>query len=720
MASTYKVPTPHQKQQYQAAAEAVLLPVVGAVDKNSSKKENRSDRDSDNNNKDNRSTKERERDNNSNCNSNNMNNTSNNRNRDGNKDKEKDGKESNDDASNNGRDERVKKREHIPDRRDNSEDGTSTLPPIEIDALPYNMNDDDRREYEEQESAHRLALSSISQKFAKIRRCVGSGLQGCVYECIEYDTGRKIAVKVVSKEYYMPEEILLKFANHPHILRLAWYTYCKGFYINAYDFIDGAKDVSSVLCSNDSGIMPHATVARIAYDIANALAYLHDRGVAHMDVKVENILVVPQRGFEKAWNRRRGLRNDASSSESSVTRQQQRVDWVRGVGFHAILIDFGSCVVRPTGRKRRDFSFAPCIHNRAGINSETKGQATDKDGQVLTETKVDKYINMIWKHQHLEDRHRCHEDCPVYRKFAAKGIVCSSSSTLCKDRAITMGYVPPELFPCRNYPQCNGPAADAYALGAAMFRMAFGMFPVSDDRIERMQDLVKSDPDRAKNDEVLIEQLFAPAFPASAAHCPPQMIALIGGLLQPLVRKRLGVRDVLSSAWTLDLVFAPWTGRERIDIDVSSRVAPPSPFTRPSDSFSERPMGQTQVAQSPYMGSSAVHTNVNQGPPSYPSSPSVHVYAREKHRFYRSELMQQPQPQPQQPLYMGNAYYHQQHFQPTLQTQPQLQQLYQQPQNYPLYHHHHHYHQQQQQQQYHHQPPPTPLQRYYNYHDRHY
>ena len=126
---------------------------------------------------------------------------------------------------------------------------------------------------------------------------IARGAVGTVWRAVDTRTGDRVAVKVLRPESaaqpelvdrFLTEAELLGELDHPSLVRARDLVPAFGGYALVIDLVDGT-DLRHRLLAD--GPLPPAVAAEVVAQLADALAYLHSRGVVHGDVKPGNVLV---------------------------------------------------------------------------------------------------------------------------------------------------------------------------------------------------------------------------------------------------------------------------------------------------------------------------------------------------------------------------------------------------------------------------------------------
>ncbi len=137
--------------------------------------------------------------------------------------------------------------------------------------------------------------AALLDRFEIIRE-IGRGGMAIVYLANDRRHERQVALKIlrpelqssVGSERFLREIRFAAQLQHPHILPLHDSGIADGAVFYVMPFVDG-ESLRDWL--RRSGRLPIADAVAIALQVADALAFAHERGVVHRDIKPENILL---------------------------------------------------------------------------------------------------------------------------------------------------------------------------------------------------------------------------------------------------------------------------------------------------------------------------------------------------------------------------------------------------------------------------------------------
>lgn len=124
---------------------------------------------------------------------------------------------------------------------------------------------------------------------------VGRGGMGAVYEAIQLDLGRRVAVKVLldvdadALARFRQEALASASINHPHVVQVTDLVVTEGSPPFIVMELLAGEPLSALL---DRGPLPIGRAVRIASQTLAALAEAHRAGVVHRDVKPSNVFLV--------------------------------------------------------------------------------------------------------------------------------------------------------------------------------------------------------------------------------------------------------------------------------------------------------------------------------------------------------------------------------------------------------------------------------------------
>jgi eukaryotic-like serine/threonine-protein kinase len=126
---------------------------------------------------------------------------------------------------------------------------------------------------------------------------IGRGGMGVVYRAKDRKLKRVVAIKVLPPELAFRSEIKTRFLreaetaaqlNHPNIVDIYAVDEAEGIVYFVMAYITGDNLAKRL---HDHGTLSVDETRRTMRDVADALAYAHERGVIHRDIKPDNILI---------------------------------------------------------------------------------------------------------------------------------------------------------------------------------------------------------------------------------------------------------------------------------------------------------------------------------------------------------------------------------------------------------------------------------------------
>lgn len=145
----------------------------------------------------------------------------------------------------------------------------------------------------------RLPMIGKTLAHYEIEGCLGEGGSGVVYRGRDLRLERQVAIKVLTDAlrddelawaWLLREARLASQLNHPHIAAIYDLGEEDGRAFIAMEYVEGLPLADLI---PESG-MPLAQVEGYAAQISGALAFAHEQGVLHGDLKGSNIIVTPE------------------------------------------------------------------------------------------------------------------------------------------------------------------------------------------------------------------------------------------------------------------------------------------------------------------------------------------------------------------------------------------------------------------------------------------
>jgi len=162
----------------------------------------------------------------------------------------------------------------------------------------------------------------------EVLETIGKGGMGIVYRAKQLSLDRPVAMKVLPPEFCRDEEYVNRFLrearaaanlNHANIIQIIDAGVLDEIYFLVMELVDG-KNLGQIV--RERGALREYDALSIIYQVSQALAYAHNLGIVHRDVKPENIMVTTRRAVkvgDLGLARRNRSKSDlALTSESSA------------------------------------------------------------------------------------------------------------------------------------------------------------------------------------------------------------------------------------------------------------------------------------------------------------------------------------------------------------------------------------------------------------------
>jgi eukaryotic-like serine/threonine-protein kinase len=144
---------------------------------------------------------------------------------------------------------------------------------------------------------HDIGIPLISHHDVMLRRMIGAGRMGKVYEAWQQATSQTVAVKFLRKSFLCQPEVVKRFIGeagiiarlrHPNIVGIHGIGRTPGgAYFIIMELVAGSN-LDSVI---GAGVVPVAEAVRWSIEMCNGIEHAHSKGIIHCDLKPANILL---------------------------------------------------------------------------------------------------------------------------------------------------------------------------------------------------------------------------------------------------------------------------------------------------------------------------------------------------------------------------------------------------------------------------------------------
>ena len=133
----------------------------------------------------------------------------------------------------------------------------------------------------------------------ELEEIVGTGGMSTVYRAHDQLLERNVALKVLHSHFAEDDEYVERFRrearsvaqlSHPHIVTVIDRGEDDGQQFIVFEYVDGENLKQLV---ERTGPLPTRRAIELAVEIADALAFAHEHGLVHRDVKPQNVLLTP-------------------------------------------------------------------------------------------------------------------------------------------------------------------------------------------------------------------------------------------------------------------------------------------------------------------------------------------------------------------------------------------------------------------------------------------
>jgi len=211
---------------------------------------------------------------------------------------------------------------------------------------------------------------SLGSSFTVERELTGGGMSR-VFIALDSALGRRVVVKVlppelaatVSVDRFKREIMLAATLQHPHIVGVLTAGEIAGMPYFTMPFVDGESLRTRV---QREGRLPVGRTVSILKDVARALAYAHERGVVHRDIKPDNVLLAGTSATVTDFGIAKAVLGSLATDPGANARSESATT---SVTSKSVLTQLGTTLGTPAYMAPEQAAADPATDHRADIYS---------------------------------------------------------------------------------------------------------------------------------------------------------------------------------------------------------------------------------------------------------------------------------------------------------------------------------------------------------------
>ena len=132
----------------------------------------------------------------------------------------------------------------------------------------------------------------------KVIKALGDGTYGTVSKAVNRASGEIVAIKRMKRKVGSWDECMqlrevqsLRMLSHPYIVKLKEVIREDGYFYIVFEYLDQNLDQLCKARAQRESSFSESSVRDMVRQLLQALAYVHERGFFHRDVKPENVLI---------------------------------------------------------------------------------------------------------------------------------------------------------------------------------------------------------------------------------------------------------------------------------------------------------------------------------------------------------------------------------------------------------------------------------------------